>query len=185
MLLATLCKLHLSLFARRFQGLFSLSTISDFVPANFVKDLLVHEAHHHPYLERLAQMYLMITKNPKFGSDAGATWRQLFVLSFMPWMRKYRVFSQERISQAKDDLALRKLEAEEDEIGFGEQFQKDLFDLKDDIFSSAEEANAVRERAQKDAADLTSNLFHSVEKKASNIISKGSGAESSHEFVEF
>lgn len=130
-------------------------------------------------------MYLLTTKNRKFGSNAGAAWRQLFVLSFMPWMRKYRVFWQERISQAKDDLAFRKLEAEEDEIGFGEQMHKDLFDLKDNILSSAEEANAVREKAQKDAVDLTHNLFHSVEKQSSDDTPKGADAGSIHMVGEF
>ena len=64
----------------------------DIVPTNFVKDILVHEAHRHPFMERLLAMYMMKLKNNKFCSDAGACWRQLFVVTLMPWMRKLRVF---------------------------------------------------------------------------------------------
>ena len=69
----------------------------DYVPRNFVKDLLVHEAHRHPYFERLLAMYMMKLKNDKFCSEAGACWRQLFVVSLMPWFMKYRVFSDRRL----------------------------------------------------------------------------------------
>jgi hypothetical protein len=53
----------------------------DYVPSNFVKDLLVHEAHRHPYLERLAQVYLMKLRYKRFCSPAGAAWRQLAILA--------------------------------------------------------------------------------------------------------
>ena len=69
----------------------------DYVPVHFVKDLLVHEAHHHPYIERLSQMYLMkLRHGDKFATDAGNAWRQLFLLSIMPWIQRYRVHSSER-----------------------------------------------------------------------------------------
>lgn len=71
----------------------------DFVPRNFVKGILVHEAHRHPYLERLLTMYMMKLKHgPKFGSEAGACWRQLFVVALLPWMKQNRVHTEERVA---------------------------------------------------------------------------------------
>lgn len=68
----------------------------DYVPSSFVKDLLVHEAHRHPYMERLAQMYLMKLKHPdSFGTPAGAAWRQLAVVALFPWMTQFRVLQSE------------------------------------------------------------------------------------------
>ena len=69
----------------------------DYVPTNFIRDILVHEAHRHPFLERLLGMYLMKLKNEKFSNEAGACWRQLFVVTLMPWMIKLRVFSDRRL----------------------------------------------------------------------------------------
>lgn len=60
-------------------------------PDAFRKDLLIHEAHRHPFLERLGLLYLMKLFNGKdFGNRAGAYWRILFVLAIFPWMRNYR-----------------------------------------------------------------------------------------------
>ncbi|CAB9518024.1 expressed unknown protein [Seminavis robusta] len=64
----------------------------DSVPTGFTRDLLVHEAHLHPYIERLGSMYLMRIRDcEKFGSIAGTTWRSLFVTGLMPWIVKYKV----------------------------------------------------------------------------------------------
>jgi hypothetical protein len=72
----------------------------DHVPTNFVKDILVHEAHRHPYFERLLAMYMMKLKSDKFGSEAGACWRQLFVVALMPWFMHLRVFSDKRLADS-------------------------------------------------------------------------------------
>ena len=63
----------------------------DTAPINFRKDILVHEAHRHPYIDRLGTMYLMRLKHgSSFCTDAGCAWRRLFVLALMPWLMKYR-----------------------------------------------------------------------------------------------
>jgi hypothetical protein len=75
----------------------------DYVPTNFVKDILVHEAHRHPYFERLLAVYMMKLKSDKFSSKAGACWRQLFVVALMPWFMKLRVFSDNRLAESLVD----------------------------------------------------------------------------------
>ena len=69
----------------------------DQVPVSYKRDMLVHEAHSHPYLDRLSGMYLLrLRDGDKFGSVAGTTWRCLFACSLMPWMVKYRVNTSSR-----------------------------------------------------------------------------------------
>ena len=72
---------------------FELDSISNV----FLKDLLAHDAHRHPYIETLGVMYLMKLRYPNhFGKRAGSAWRLLFVYSLMPWMRKYRIHAEEQ-----------------------------------------------------------------------------------------
>ena len=92
----------------------------DYVPINFVKDLLVHEAHRHPYLERLSQMYLMKLRYKDFlSSNAAAAWRQLVIVAFFPWLAKYRVFDEERREEARAALAERRREEQLEAQGRG------------------------------------------------------------------
>ena len=88
----------------------------DYVPLNYVKEILVHEAHRHPYAERLGAMYLMRLRHKSFGSDAGGCWRQLFVLTLMPWLMKNRVFHEKRCSDSvnKDQLLEIQVKREEE-----------------------------------------------------------------------
>ena len=94
----------------------------DRFPFVFRKDLLLHEAHRcvicwcfaccslvlcslippyfaqsrHPYLDILGLMYMLKLRHKNnFGSEAGSAWRLLFVFALMPWLRKYRLRSDE------------------------------------------------------------------------------------------
>ena len=61
------------------------------LPHAFWKDLLMSEAHRHPFLQRLAVLYLTkLRHGATFYTRAGSTWRLLYVLILMPWMRKWR-----------------------------------------------------------------------------------------------
>jgi hypothetical protein len=97
----------------------------DYIPVNFVKELLVHEAHRHPYIERLGEMYLIrLRQGNSFGSDAGSCWRQLFVVALMPWLIKHRVFHGQRSANSMADLlGEAKLKLDEDRNRFKEVVQ--------------------------------------------------------------
>ena len=84
----------------------------DYLPTNFVRDLLVHEAHRHPYLDRILTMYMMKLKYKNFCSQAGACWRQLFVVMLMPWIVKLRVFTDARLADAAESYNARRLQYE-------------------------------------------------------------------------
>eukprot|EP00977_Amphora_coffeiformis_P018300 scaffold6378_cov176-Amphora_coffeaeformis.AAC.11 len=63
------------------------------VPTIHMRDIMMHDAHRHPYIEALGTIYLMkLRYGRSFCSNAGSSWRLLFVYSLMPWMQKYRIF---------------------------------------------------------------------------------------------
>jgi hypothetical protein len=86
--------------------------IFDYAPQSFVKGILVHEAHRHPYIERLFAMYMMKLKDDSFGREAGACWRQLFVAALMPWFVRLRVFSDERLGDFSGEYNARRREGQ-------------------------------------------------------------------------
>ncbi|EJK73318.1 hypothetical protein THAOC_05067 [Thalassiosira oceanica] len=68
----------------------------DKFPFVFRKDMLLHEAHRHPYLDILGLIYMLKLRHKNdFGSPAGSCWRLLFVFALMPWLRKSRLRSDE------------------------------------------------------------------------------------------
>lgn len=61
-----------------------------------LQDMLQHEAHRHPYLERIGVVYMMkLRYGDRFGNEAGTSWRLLFVYALFPWLRKYRIRGEE------------------------------------------------------------------------------------------
>lgn len=66
--------------------------VLDPYPFIFRTDLLMTEAHRHPYMERLGLMYMMkLRHHDNFAKQAGSIWRLLFIFALMPWLRKYRI----------------------------------------------------------------------------------------------
>jgi len=64
----------------------------DKFPNMFLQDILVTEAHRHPYIERLGVMYMMkLRYGDQFARLSGSIWRLLFIFALMPWMQKYRI----------------------------------------------------------------------------------------------
>ena len=58
---------------------------------SFRCEILVAEAHNHPYIDRLCGIYLRRLRDGNhFGTPAGQAWRTLFVMGLCPWMIKYR-----------------------------------------------------------------------------------------------
>ena len=71
----------------------------DKVPISFKRDILVHEAHNHPYIERLGGLYLLrLRDGDGFGSKTGTAWRTLFTTALMPWLLRHKVNYNEEVA---------------------------------------------------------------------------------------
>lgn len=58
----------------------------------------------------------MRLRNKDFGSREGACWRQIFLVTFMPWIMKYRVLHEQRSKESlTDQTDERQIEFEESE----------------------------------------------------------------------
>lgn len=95
----------------------------DSFPYSFRKDLVAHEAHRHPYIECFGLLCLLKLRcGDSFGNSPHACWRLLFVLTLMPWLKKYRVSGydmdqditelEDRIAAANDGPSRWELEEE-------------------------------------------------------------------------
>jgi len=66
----------------------------DSISLNFRKLILSQEAHRHPYIEIISNMFLTKYKNGEsFCNSPGLCWRLIFVQALMPWLRKYRILA--------------------------------------------------------------------------------------------
>lgn len=124
----------------------------DSVSIAFEKDLLIHEAHRHMFIERFGLLCLIkLYAGSRFATRAGSAWRLLFVLITMPWLQKYRVdrntiVLEEEIEQLQDDM-----EEETDLFYRAEQIlkMKELQSEKAMMSAdkdSMDETNALRKR---------------------------------------
>eukprot|EP00547_Thalassionema_nitzschioides_P006700 CAMPEP_0194218658 /NCGR_PEP_ID=MMETSP0156-20130528/24313_1 /TAXON_ID=33649 /ORGANISM="Thalassionema nitzschioides, Strain L26-B" /LENGTH=1129 /DNA_ID=CAMNT_0038948105 /DNA_START=84 /DNA_END=3473 /DNA_ORIENTATION=- len=105
----------------------------DTVPHKFVTEILVHDAHRHPYIERMGAMYLMRYKyGENFSSDAGAAWRRIFISTLFPWVLKYKEHVEENI---EDDQLLKK----EEESAKRREAKAKLDVFRSSLFTKVEE----------------------------------------------
>lgn len=87
----------------------------DIFPEYFIGDILMTEAHRHPYIERLGTMYLYKIKyGSEFATRAGCAWRLLFVTALMPWLQKYRIASRQIVNEAEPEPEPKKLDSSRD-----------------------------------------------------------------------
>ena len=88
----------------------------DGLPFAFKRDLLLHEAHRHPFSELFGLLCLLKLRccgavigdnthstSSSFGTRAHASWRLLAVLTLMPWLKKYRPINHGRRSEHSND----------------------------------------------------------------------------------
>ena len=126
----------------------------DYVPINFMKELLVHEAHRHPFIERLGALYLMRLRHRDFGSDAGGCWRQLFVVALMPWLMKYRVYHEQRCADSVvDQLSEIRIQLEEEKDPL-EGVKNAVGDGANLVTTTVEDGAGIVKTAVVDSADL-------------------------------
>jgi len=75
----------------------------DPTPSDFQKEVLLHEAHRHPYMETLGMIYMMkLRHRNKFAKAHGNAWRLLFVHGLMPWLRSYRLRARPKLNKIDD-----------------------------------------------------------------------------------
>jgi hypothetical protein len=145
----------------------------DYLPINFVKDLLVHEAHRHPFIERLGAMYLLRLKDASFGSTAGGVWRQLLVTILMPWMLKNRVFYEERLECALSDQAVETQLAFEESKGFLEVAKERQDELFEDLGDRTKGITGAGEAVVGEVAGRTKDIAGVGEAVVGRVVEGG------------
>ena len=152
----------------------------DLVPTSYRKDLLVHDAHRHPFIERLGTMCLMrLVHGKAFSQRAGACWRQIFVLGLCPWLTKNRVFKSkidgglsERLAKSAADMGEKSLKDNNDAKAFGDRIVDGVWTkmrggLKDGAVTAATEVvdtwpTKRNEKEERLISDLATFMARSV-----------------------
>ena len=143
----------------------------------FRKDLLLHDAHRHPLIERFGQICLLKLRcGPRFATRAGSAWRLLFVMSLFPWLRRYRVTSsvEEDIDEIIAEIELEL--AEEKDQARCESLQNDLasaMEMKRDLQRKQQAAMEPRKSLEEENETLRRRVeelerrLNSVERRLS------------------
>lgn len=126
-------------------------------PFVFRKDMLQHEAHRHPYIERIGVMYMMkLRHGERFGNEAGTTWRLLFVYALFPWLRKYRVRGEEDENMYQTLSSLVKSKSRNSVMKSGNEDTESLKKEINRLRSEAGEADTLRKELKK----MKSEMLH-------------------------
>jgi hypothetical protein len=134
----------------------------DYVPVNFIKELLVHEAHRHPLIERLGAMYLMRLRYRNFGSEAGGCWRQLFVVALMPWLLDHRIYHEQRCADSISDQAAEvKVQFDED-LNPVEKAREDVMEKGKEMKKAAEDGRDFLKEAGTDVTAFANKAGEEV-----------------------
>ena len=77
--------------------------LMDRYPFIFRQDILVLEAHRHPFVDLIGKLYLSKLRfGDRFANRAGYAYRLIFAVALLPWLRKYRVIARPELGG--DDL---------------------------------------------------------------------------------
>jgi len=80
-------------------------SIPDGTPDAFLRDLIIREAHRHPYIETSGKIFLMkLRYRERFINRAGYWYRLLFALTLLPWLRKYRVMARPELLEEEEEV---------------------------------------------------------------------------------
>jgi len=93
-----------------------LGDMLDKYPIYFRKDLLSHEAHRHPYIERLGVVYmlkLLLDDKGEFCNGCGTSWRLVLLHAIMPWLFKRRVHLKSEVEDLMGGDEVKMYEKEE------------------------------------------------------------------------
>mmetsp|Transcript_7578 Transcript_7578/g.10107 ORF Transcript_7578/g.10107 Transcript_7578/m.10107 type:complete len:1103 (-) Transcript_7578:474-3782(-) len=116
----------------------------DKFPLIYRKDILLADAHRHPYIERLGLIYMMKLKlGERFAKKSGSMWRLLFVFSLMPWLRRYRITNDAYIPEAvlMEQLGLKR-DIEKEEAS--EKNDKEVSKLNNEVSKLREENHLLK-----------------------------------------
>jgi hypothetical protein len=149
----------------------------DDYPIQFRKDLLLHEAHRHPYMERLGVMYMLkLRHGDDFASRAGSAWRLIFVMALMPWLRRFRVDEDDEgeVVVSPEQRAIDRINAKRNELSHAPD-EEESVTADDDVNVTATDNSTEEEKAKlKNENNLLRSKLHAVKEylrtNASDIV---------------